>query len=1662
MIASDRGRGPLPQPYNQVGSSFTPVDRQQNGASFQLGTCEPVPVPNVAQSSGFTAGPSAIQQTSGEQEETNSEEGSWVCFWTSDGAPGSRFSLVGPQRFRSYLGIVKLACGPRQAAFIADDGRLYCWDWRHCGNMHACSPQLLEGRRLESMNVIDVSCGDGHLACITADGRVFTYGRGDKGQRGIGKTHENQGEDEGPDEILFPRKARQVACGAFFTLVLTDDGQVYSFGDGSHGVLGTDSVANRWTPAKVKFHDRKIAMIAAGTHHAIAVTDLGSTYTWGKNNLGQLGLGHNDDRLTPQVVSELCGQRTLYVAASDASVAATADGSLFLWGGGESNNPEPLERTDVSHLALGDVLYGLTRDNHLWVRPIGALEEAKSQGQVVFAAGITMLSAAGSMLMGVAPGSSFSETQQQTQVQQHEEVDEQLCAAAPEPGKNEAGESSHRKKRVSFSEVVESFAGQQKADQQAGRRASPADAGGSQSKSRTMSVPPVRKAKAVAAALQGGGPRTRSLSPVDPRAPSASVHGQQPCLRKTGAAERPRGKSAGGTSLKATGTEPRMKTTATETVSPPCMSRSTTEESMQNIAESELAGTAKRLISEDDEIFNQPKPLSKLTPPEDTSSPQHYAHSHHSTPEFGFTAGGVPVGGSPTNASAVESAPADTPWGQVYEANMQQKNNSNSIMAGNAHQRQQQQQHPHFPHQQISSSSAHMGPSCPQQQQQLQLQQQQQLQQLQVPHQSYYAPAQMQQAPPPQYQGESVLQQPAYPQAGPLYANMPKSNYPQSSLVPWESELDARSRMGIGLSVQTPGGDARARSDLAALAAVSLEMQREASRASLANSAASTAYEAQLQSLRLKELPLVLAGREAAIGGELLAQKEASELRKALSMARQDTAELEQEKQVLLRELRGLRLDVAEAKSSAAKKEQALDSLEEQVARQKKQIDRLKTELEDEAAQNHRDLKQMLEAHLYAFFLGLNLQKFNSAEARRQQMQQQLQEAHAYIHRWVHKSINETCCPSFVHAKTRKEEELCKQADAAINEWQSSYAKLQAEAEEAAASAKKKEEEAEAARAELLQQQKAFKNEKRMLVQKLDDSEEERLATQAERLSIQAVKQQNELYERACAEHTAELAALKRTEQRLRRELDEYKDRVLLKYDGILMLNPWGSKAFLAQFFPFVNCLHLNLIKSSRELLSLRFCWWFAFRDVLDLQKLKEAQSDLNLENENLKQALKLKEDIIKLQEDQVAEERSKANCSARLQGQLEDLTQELAICRENEKQVTARLQELQQTISAQEGKAADAEVMLERRCKDFEESQMLFKEEARKLRNQNSTLIAETNSLKSANDALEDKCQALQNAMGSFKEIAFEARLTTCDLAAHIIACAAAFTRRGFVELDATTAVDFQSLKNDFGDLNEEVADAAWTRVGQAIRALAAMQLPQVCEDVLHKLQSLATSLEAKVEKTQEELKEKCKELGSKEASLAKAQELQLQVEALEAEFTRKVEQMSKMEKEKAVAGSKTRDQMQALETQLSIARMTVAENKTEIAHLRERNSSLLMELSRQEERASELLAQNERLTLMKQNMYRSSTKLRPLGARETSAHAPPHTGAASSTRSSSLATLPTPKRTSSLVSASAAGAAKKETAAEAAARGATTPRRLALTPRSLGLGQPTRPYPK
>ena len=85
------------------------------------------------------------------------------------------------------------------------------------------------------------------------------------------------------------------ACaGGWHSLVLTDQGDVYSFGRHDDGQLGretTDTDNPTALPGVIDFHgDPIITGVAAGSRHSSAVTDVGGVFVWGSNSLGQLGV----------------------------------------------------------------------------------------------------------------------------------------------------------------------------------------------------------------------------------------------------------------------------------------------------------------------------------------------------------------------------------------------------------------------------------------------------------------------------------------------------------------------------------------------------------------------------------------------------------------------------------------------------------------------------------------------------------------------------------------------------------------------------------------------------------------------------------------------------------------------------------------------------------------------------------------------------------------------------------------------------------------------------------------------------------------------------------------------------------------------------------------------------------------------------------------------------------------------------------------------------------------------------------------------------------------------------------------------------------------------------------------------------------------------------
>ena len=148
------------------------------------------------------------------------------------------------------------------------------------------SPILVEP--LLSQRVIQVSCGDNHTACLIASGAIITYGNNEVGQLGHSKGSVSR---IGPRTVvgLGGKVVKQVSCGYLFTLALTSDGEVFSFGVG--GCVGTGDGENRYTPERIAaLRFVPVAYLAAGYSHAMAVTVTGQVWGWGHNSHGQTGV----------------------------------------------------------------------------------------------------------------------------------------------------------------------------------------------------------------------------------------------------------------------------------------------------------------------------------------------------------------------------------------------------------------------------------------------------------------------------------------------------------------------------------------------------------------------------------------------------------------------------------------------------------------------------------------------------------------------------------------------------------------------------------------------------------------------------------------------------------------------------------------------------------------------------------------------------------------------------------------------------------------------------------------------------------------------------------------------------------------------------------------------------------------------------------------------------------------------------------------------------------------------------------------------------------------------------------------------------------------------------------------------------------------------------
>lgn len=168
-------------------------------------------------------------------------------------------------------------------------------------------------------------------------GHLFVWGSNSLGQCG----HENNSSVNYPVpklvKSLATKQIVQIACGQFHTLVLTNSGDIFSFGLNLHGQLGLGFESEKvMKPTLVKsLVGVPIAFLQCGGNHSFVISKSGAVFGWGKNLYGQLGVNDQISKSYPTQLRTLRSIGVRYIACGDDfSVFLTQDGGVFTCGAG--------------------------------------------------------------------------------------------------------------------------------------------------------------------------------------------------------------------------------------------------------------------------------------------------------------------------------------------------------------------------------------------------------------------------------------------------------------------------------------------------------------------------------------------------------------------------------------------------------------------------------------------------------------------------------------------------------------------------------------------------------------------------------------------------------------------------------------------------------------------------------------------------------------------------------------------------------------------------------------------------------------------------------------------------------------------------------------------------------------------------------------------------------------------------------------------------------------------------------------------------------------------------------------------------------------------------------------------------------------------------------
>ena len=240
--------------------------------------------------------------------------------------------------------IVAMAIGGAHALFLRADGGVLSIGANEHGQlgtgdtMSRTDAATIAGLQ----DIVAVAAGQETSFAVASDGLVYAWGSNDSGQLGVG----DEDASPHPKPLVIPSLVdiAGVAAARDHVLVVSREGQLFSWGEGSSGQLGHGSsgiLASKSQPVPLSLAERALDVAASG-NTSYAVLAKGKLLGWGQNSSGQLGVGDTSARVAPAAC--LVGDVLAVGPGAVGALALDAKGALFAWGSngsGQLGQPLP-------------------------------------------------------------------------------------------------------------------------------------------------------------------------------------------------------------------------------------------------------------------------------------------------------------------------------------------------------------------------------------------------------------------------------------------------------------------------------------------------------------------------------------------------------------------------------------------------------------------------------------------------------------------------------------------------------------------------------------------------------------------------------------------------------------------------------------------------------------------------------------------------------------------------------------------------------------------------------------------------------------------------------------------------------------------------------------------------------------------------------------------------------------------------------------------------------------------------------------------------------------------------------------------------------------------------------------------------------------------------